>query len=348
MTFRSGEWAQYGDAARTTTGDQRMTTRPTTDALGAAVSMTADLGGPLHYLRHEGPEGAPPVVLVHGLSGSHLDFAPLIPLLATRFTVYVPDLPGAGYSPIAARPVSASDSAGIVERFVREVSGGPALLVGNSFGGLISLLLAGGRPDLVAGVALIDTTQPIRLGSGDPRIAALLTLSWIPRADAVLARHRTRTSPREQVLEGLELMSPGLAERDPDLVEAMVELAADPDRGRQHDISTILTARSCFRWLARPGKHHRMMSRVRPPVLMLHGSEDKVIPVRWATLTAARNPHWRSVVVDGAGHLPQLDDPGRVAGLILSWAAESVRLEPPAGAPDGTVVDGRPRVPQHH
>src|SRR5580658_7670330 len=102
-------------------------------------SRTTDLEGPVHYL--EGGSG-PPVVLVHGLGGSHVNWLAVAPQLARKRHVLVPDLAGFGRTPLAGRSSSIEANRALLDSFLRVIVKEPAVLVGNSMGGLISILEA--------------------------------------------------------------------------------------------------------------------------------------------------------------------------------------------------------------
>jgi 3-oxoadipate enol-lactonase len=100
-----------------------------------------------------GGEGAP-LVLVHGLSGSAMNFAELAPLLARRRRVLVPDLPGHGGSaPLPAAP-SLNAYADRVRHLAALEGMLPAPLVGHSLGGSIALRTALRWPTDVSAVVL--------------------------------------------------------------------------------------------------------------------------------------------------------------------------------------------------
>jgi magnesium chelatase accessory protein len=104
-----------------------------------------------------GPEGAHPVVLVHGLGGCAANWVDVAPLLAERYRVLVPELPGHGLSaPLPAVPnlaVFADRLAVLVERENML----PAAFVGHSLGGVVALRLALRRADAVSGLVLAAT-----------------------------------------------------------------------------------------------------------------------------------------------------------------------------------------------
>ena len=120
-------------------------------------------GGAIHVVEM-GPEDAPPLVLIHGLSGQlqHFTYA-LAGLLAGEFRVIALDRPGCGYSrrdsddfaslPEQARMIGAVlDARGI----------GKPMLVGHSLGGAVALALALQRPGQIAALALLaPLTHPV-------------------------------------------------------------------------------------------------------------------------------------------------------------------------------------------
>src|SRR5689334_11534423 len=104
---------------------------------------SVDLGGPVHFADFGG-EG-PPLVLVHGLGGSHANWLAVAGRLSARFRVLAPDLVGFGRTPLAGRSTAVQANADLVGRFIDKVIGAPAIVVGNSMGGLCGALLASSR-----------------------------------------------------------------------------------------------------------------------------------------------------------------------------------------------------------
>ena len=106
-----------------------------------------DLGGPVHVADFGG-EG-PPIVLLHGLGASHTGWMPVGPGLARRGRVIAPDLIGFGRTPLDGRRSTIQANVDLVSRLLdRELAGeGPVTVVGNSMGGMVSVMLAAARPD---------------------------------------------------------------------------------------------------------------------------------------------------------------------------------------------------------
>ena len=134
-------------------------------AAWGGVSRVADLGGPVHYVDFGGAAEAPRVVLVHGLGGSHLNWCLLAPPLVPHARVLALDLVGFGLTYPEGRSATVQANAALVARFVREVAGGPAVLVGNSMGGMVSILATAAQPGAVTGLTLIVCRSNTRLDS---------------------------------------------------------------------------------------------------------------------------------------------------------------------------------------
>src|SRR5882672_10845246 len=121
-------------------------------------SRTIDLDGPVHFADFGGT--GPTMVLVHGLGGSHVNWMAVGPALAAHARVLAPDLAGFGRTPLVGRSAHVHANHALLARFVDAVAGGPAILVGNSMGGLIAMMEAARRPAKVARLVLVGPAQP--------------------------------------------------------------------------------------------------------------------------------------------------------------------------------------------
>lgn len=107
-----------------------------------------------HYEVH-GEDGSPPVVLLHGGMSDGTAWMPQVPALAARHRVFVPDRRGHGKTPDTDAPFSYHAMANETIEFLSTVVGGQAALVGWSDGGIVALVVAMQRPDLVRRQVLI-------------------------------------------------------------------------------------------------------------------------------------------------------------------------------------------------
>lgn len=129
-------------------------------------SHTVDLEAVrIHYV--EAGDAGPALVIVHGATGSHASFLPLLPALAQHAHVYSIDLRGHNLSGRTPGAYQIPDYGRDVAAFLRTVVGKPAVVAGHSLGGMVIAWLAASVPDLVKGILLEDPpfyiTQPPRL-----------------------------------------------------------------------------------------------------------------------------------------------------------------------------------------
>ena len=168
---------------------------------------TTLIGGRVHHVDYGGPPDGPSVVLVHGLGGSHLNWDLLAPRLTPYARVLALDLPGFGLSTPTGRASTVRSNVAVLADFVRERGDPPAFVVGNSMGGLISVLLAARMPQLVRGLVLLDPALPAPARVlRSPATAARLVAHALPGVGERLRReHRRRIGARATVDETLRL-----------------------------------------------------------------------------------------------------------------------------------------------
>jgi len=261
------------------------------------TSQTVDLGGDIHYIDFGGPAaspGWPPVVLVHGLGGAYTNWGALGPRLAAHARVRALDLVGFGLSHPAGRSGSIHANAGVLAAFLREVVGEPVILVGNSMGGMISMIHAATHPDTVAGLVLLDPAIP-RAASAptDRQVAGAFIQYAIPGlGERLLARRRHAMTPADLVAQTQQLCSPEPDRIPPDIVAATVALVTARTDVPGIDRAYLQAARSLLRFGARRRSYYAMMRGLRMPVMLLHGEQDRLIPVESARAVAAICPPW--------------------------------------------------------
>ena len=112
-----------------------------------------DVGGlSVHYLTAS--EG-PPLVLLHALGESALDWRWILPALARTHSIYAPDLPDFGGSGKPAIDYSPAFFARFVGAYLDALGLGRVALIGNSLGGLAALRLALSEPARVGALGLV-------------------------------------------------------------------------------------------------------------------------------------------------------------------------------------------------
>jgi pimeloyl-ACP methyl ester carboxylesterase len=283
-------------------------------------SRWVDLDGPVHYIDHGGPAQAPLLVCVHGLGGSHANWAALAPLLTESYRVLALDLAGFGLS--AGRPRSASviDNRRLLHRFLVEVVGEPAVLIGNSMGGLITALQASKHPETVSAAVLINPALPPVLTLPDPVVVGTFAEFALPaRVRRNLARRRSLT-PDQAAVKILRLCCVDPSRIPAEVIDQHVALSRRRNSGPNTvEADLLLAARSLVWILAQRRRYAATLQRLQMPVMLLHGDGDRLISVRAARAVAAANPSWRFEVAAGVGHVPMLEAPEWTAKHLLDW-----------------------------
>ena len=283
-------------------------------------SRTVDLDGSVHYVDFGGPAEGPVMVLVHGLGGSHLNWDLFGPLVREHARVFAVDLPGFGRSEPGGRTASVAANVAVLHRFLTEVVGEPAVLVGNSMGGMISILEAGEHPDAVRGLVLLDPAVPGPRRALDPLVAVTFALYALPFVgERFLWLRRRRASAVSRVREMLALCGVDPDQVPRGVIDRSVTLLEEREDVDGMDRAFLAAARSLLRLLADPRRYRSAMTSIGAPVLLVHGDRDRLVPVAAARDIARRHPAWRYTEMAGVGHIPQLQEPDRLAGEVLDW-----------------------------
>ncbi len=274
------------------------------------------------YVRSGPREGGEPALFVHGLGGSSLNWTDLIAVLAGRVEADAVDLPGFGRSAPPAQGYRLSTHVRAVVSRIEAQAAGPVHLFGNSLGGAVSTLVAARRPDLVRSLTLVSPALPGRRPrrGGDPNLPLLL-LPGLAR----LARRRMAARTAEQ-RAGAVL---DLCYADPSRVtarrraEAVEEVRRRTSLGHEGDAFA-----GSLRGLARGhlvrGQRSlwQQAADVRAPTLLVWGAQDRLVDVSIAPRAARTFPDARLLVLDGIGHVAQMEDPETVARAFVAMQEE--------------------------
>jgi pimeloyl-ACP methyl ester carboxylesterase len=122
------------------------------------AAKDADVEGlKLHYT--VGGHG-PAVVLLHGFAETSRMWTPILPVLAEKFTVIAPDLPGIGDSSIPANGINMKDAAICIHSLVRSLGVQKARVVGHDIGLMVAYAYAALFPAEVEKLAVMDAFLP--------------------------------------------------------------------------------------------------------------------------------------------------------------------------------------------
>jgi pimeloyl-ACP methyl ester carboxylesterase len=295
-----------------------------------ASGFVTDLDGPVHWIEFEGsgepasdavPAGTP-IVFVHGLGGSHLNWCLIGPELAAERRAVALDLHGFGLTPGTRASSTVQRNRSLLDRFIREVVGTPVILAGNSMGGLISILQASTAPQSVRGLVLLDPALPVPPRLADRQVGSQFLMYALPGVGELYLRSvLSRRSPQVAVQQVVELCFADPSRIDPAMMTASIALAAERQaNGTGAGPEAFLAAsRSLMRVIGPRRRYWEMMASVQVPVLLVGGDADRLVPVASMRQAAARNPRWETVILPGVGHTPQLEVPGKVIGTMRDW-----------------------------
>jgi pimeloyl-ACP methyl ester carboxylesterase len=272
-----------------------------------------DVGRQRVHVRRAGTPGAPPALFVHGLGGSSTNWTDLMALLADRVDGHAIDLPGFGRSgPPVTGSYSLDSHVGVVRDYIEQTCAGPVHLLGNSLGGAVTTRLAAERPDLVRTLTLVSAALPSYRPQkvSDPRLPLLL----VPGLSRMAARALGRRSPEERTRGVIEMCF-----ADPSAVpQARFAEAVDDMRRRRalawNDDALIRSLRGLVRADVETGPRAlwRQAASLRMPVLVIHGTHDRLVPVAVGRRAGRVIPGSRLLILDDAGHVPQMERPEAV------------------------------------
>lgn len=276
--------------------------------------MIEQAGGSL-FVRHAEPTvpGLPAAVMVHGLGGSSTNWTGLMGELRAQLDQWAIDLPGHGESPPGRRH-SVSSFAGVLTSFLDRF-GHSVHLLGNSMGGLVSVLVAARRPDLVSTLTLISPAMP---NLRQPYAARGMALVAVPRLGERLLARSNAVPVQHQVRQLADILY-----GEPDAIEPGQLAVAAQERerwlGQEHADAVLLQSlRSIVRQYAVPRWRSAWASArlVSCPTLIIVGGRDALVHTSTAARWRKILPTARVVHLPTTGHVAMMERPGLVASMV--------------------------------
>lgn len=268
------------------------------------------------HVRARGSGDAGTLLFLHGFPFHGAIWEPQMADLPPGWRGIAPDLRGFGRSPLGAAELPsgrrmgagvalpdeavltmdalAADAAELIERH----AAGPAVVCGMSMGGYVAFALWRRRPELIRALILMDT----RPGpDGD---------------EARENRRRLATTARESGATPVatamlpSLLSTHTRERNPDVAETVREIM---------EATAPRTLVAALAGMAARADSTPDLPAIDVPTLVIVGAEDGITPPEQARAMADAIPGARLEVVEGAGHLPGLEDPPAVNWVISDF-----------------------------
>jgi pimeloyl-ACP methyl ester carboxylesterase len=244
----------------------------------------------------------PPLVLVHGAAADARMWRPQLAALGDEFTVVAWDEPGAGRSSDVPADFGLSDYGECLAALIDALGLGPAHVAGLSWGGTVAQELYRHHRELVATLILADTYAGWK-GS-------------LPEDEVRIRVEGVRQMLAVPVAE-FDPTLPGLFAGDPpaEFVALMEEMDTDV---RPESVRTAVLVMAEV-------DQRDLLPRIAVPTLLIWGELDARSPLRVARQFEQAIPDTKLVVISGAGHVSNLEQPE----LFNDVVREFCRAHPP-------------------
>jgi pimeloyl-ACP methyl ester carboxylesterase len=233
-------------------------------------------------------------VLLHGTGDQAGTWAKVAPELLKQYSLVIPDLAGHGDSAPAAGPIQTSDVfTGLEAVLASQAQGRPMILVGNSLGAWMAMVLAARHPDWVDRVVAVNG-GPLR--GTNPNVRLLPTNRQ--EARETMAQLRDPASPAipDKVLDNLVLRAQ---------TGALARFSA--------------TWASMGDWILSEDQ----LRDLKTPVRLTWGVSDGLMPMDYAQRMLAVLPDAQLIPIERCGHVPQQEAPERFRAALQQALEEN-------------------------
>ncbi len=275
-----------------------------------------------------GPAGADPAVYVPGLGGTSSNWTDVAALLQREVAGVSVDPAGFGESdPPLDGNYAPPAHAHRLARFIEQQFGGrPVHLFGNSLGGVVTLLAAVRRPDLVRSLTLVSPAMPDLRPHGRERMMLVATV--VPGVLTV-AERRGGLSAEQHVRMVVDTVFGDASVVNPDRFAAAVA-EAERHAGQPWASAALrLSLRGLIASYVGTGRRSlwNLARQVRVPSLVVWGDRDRLVDVTLAHRTARALPDSRLLVLPGVGHVAHMETPRLVARAFCGLLEETHRRD---------------------
>ena len=264
-------------------------------------------GPTIHYVRRDEGE---PLLLIQGMSGNHLAWGePFLTELERDFDLVAYDHRGVGHSSAVTDPFSITELADDAAALIDAVGWDSAHVVGISMGGMIAQELALRHPRRIRTLTLGCTYCG---GEGSALASSHVT--------AKLAEAMMSGDPDRAIATAYEVnVSPGYG-ADKSAYATFYEMAT----ALPTPVPVIMLQMQAI-------QAHETLDRlgqIESPTLVIHGTDDEMLPHSNAVLIASRIPGARLETLEDVGHMFWWEQPGRSAAAIRSLVERSREAAP--------------------
>jgi 3-oxoadipate enol-lactonase len=228
-----------------------------------------------------------PVVLLHGFPFDHTIWQAQIEALSSEARVITPDLRGHGQSPVLQTGYGMDHMANDIVALLNDLGIDQAVWVGHSMGGYLTMAALRRFPTRVRAAAFVATH---------------------PYADSPEKQQDRKTSAIKALEQGSEavvsdmvnnLFAPG-TDLESDTVQRIRSIMLNTPR--------VGVAGALEAMAGRPESVETLRN-TRIPMVMIAGAQDQIVKADQLDTLVKQVPHLRLVTIDGAGHMPMIEQP---------------------------------------
>lgn len=266
----------------------------------------------IHYNEVGADSGGQAVILLHGSGPGATgwsNFQHNLPALGERFHTYAVDMPGWGKS----SPVkwTERDHAAACIQFMDALGIEKAAFIGNSMGGITTLLMATQHPDRVSHVITMGASSGMQ-----PKIF----------------------SPGGGLSEGMKVLAKGYLKPSPETMKQLVKVMTydfkrfgTDELAQQRADATTAVPEHVENWLEGFKKGVLIpqwftleeLQKIEQPALLVHGRDDRVVPYEHSLLLLAHIPNSRLVALNRCGHWAQIEHADEFNRLVIDFVANN-------------------------
>ena len=244
--------------------------------------------------------GGPTVLMLHGIGGGHLAFAPQLETLASSgYRAIAWDMPGYGHS----APIEPYTFKGLAQSCIRLIEAlkcDNVALVGHSMGGMVAQEVIARRPDLVNKLVLCGTSASFGKADGDWQ------REFIAERTAPLDAGKSMAELAEVLVP--QMVGPGSLPEGIQLATHCMSLV--PPATYRRALEALVTF-----------DRRANLPRIDVPTLLIAGEHDRNAPPAVMKKMADAIPRSTYIEMKGIGHLQNLEAPDDFDGFLLNFLA---------------------------
>jgi len=252
-----------------------------------------------------------PLVLIHGFPNDSSAWEPLLPALTSRYRVLLPDLPGAGQSPLPAAPLSMEYMASAIAAMLDREQIPAAVLAGHSMGGYTALEFAARYPGRLKGICLVHS-----LASAD-------SAEKKENRRKAIALIRKGEAEKEMFLRGMaqNLFAESFAASHPAAVRSVVDLGMKLSADALAAFYQAIMERS---------DKQALLETLDCPLQWIIGNEDTATPMKDALAQCYKARVNAVSLYAPCGHMSFIEHTGRLADDLNAFLDYCYREVSPA------------------